>query len=469
MKVCLIEPSRVAKGEIAQDCFPPVTLLWIATAIREAGHEVLVLDQTGLGLEDRALLDMAAHWGPDLLGINVKSRVLRQAYALSELAGILLPGVRQFVLGRHVTFMPDAVVAEFGQVAYAVRGEAEEPVLRLIDAVAGGTPFEAVPGLVWIDARTGGLRRNGPDYPQADLLRLGLPARDLLRVEYQRKCYYMLLHRGRPVDKLITTRGFTWDAGYARPALSEMRFRPVEHLLDELEQMASLGINHVAIDDSAFAMDEDRVNRFFEDIVRARFPLTFQIKARALDVTEEMLGLAFKAGVRQVSYAMESGNQKILDRLKLGVRLEDYTRAIKLTKAAGILCHTEWNLGFPGETPETVMKTINFVVEHRPNSMALYTLTPYPETEVYRDAKDKGKLVGDWSVHMTDFPWIQLPWVNSRRDLDAYTRLGNRYVYFRPHYLWNLAKLLWNDSNLRLAGYAWQQAKRALSRIPERT
>ena len=80
-----------------------------------------------------------------------------------------------------------------------------------------------------------------------------------------------------------------------------------------------------------------------------------------------------------------------------------------MAREAGLECHADLFLGFPGETPETIKETTDFLMKAKPSGINLTHLYPLHGTQVYEEAKRNRTLVGDWGV-LEDYPWVRLPW-----------------------------------------------------------
>ena len=93
------------------------------------------------------------------------------------------------------------------------------------------------------------------------------------------------------------------------------------------------------------------------------------------------------SGCYQITLACESGVQRVLDEvINKRLPLETIIPAIEKTKKAGLLVHTFWILGFPGETYKEMQKTINFALNSGADSFSFSILAPLPGTPIYRQA-----------------------------------------------------------------------------------
>jgi len=233
--------------------------------------------------------------------------------------------------------------------------------------------------------------------------------------------------------------------------------------MDEIVSIYERGIRDIEIVDDTFTFKRDRAMEVFNRIIAERLPLSFRIKSRVNVVDEEFLATARRAGAYLIAYGCESGDDEMLRRMNKRTAVADNERAIRLTKAAGIACHSSWVLGYPGETPESIERTVDFIVRTKPTTAQIALLRPYPQTEAYREAKEEGMLQGDWSVHSDAYPWVRLPWVSTRDELEKHIQRALRRVYYRPYYVWQFGKMALMGMNVTLARYAWQEMKKNLA------
>ena len=80
------------------------------------------------------------------------------------------------------------------------------------------------------------------------------------------------------------------------------------------------------------------------------------------------------------------------------ITVEQLLHAARVVMDEGINCHTNWIIGYPGETARTLSETAELVLRMKPTTAGFTVLTPYPGTRVYEDAKRDGTLEGDWST-----------------------------------------------------------------------
>ncbi|MBN1868557.1 cobalamin-dependent protein [Candidatus Sumerlaeota bacterium] len=460
-QIVLVNPRATYVNEIAQKCYPPLNLLYLAANLRKNGFDVDVIDANALRMSDEELAERLSAEKPFVFGLSFYSEILQQLRDLTRLAKRCVPGVQVVAGGPHANAVPETTLAQFESIDALILGEAEESFVSYCRTLRDGGDLRQVPGIV---LREGEGLYYGPEPTRPDLSKLPLPARDLVRKAYDLKRYHSLLVRQRPVDTIMTSRGCPGVCGFCYSMNRHYRGRSAEDVVHELTSIRERGIRNVEIVDDTFTANRRRAMEVFDLIVREKLDISFRIKSRVNMINEEFVRKAKAAGVYLVSYGMESGSQRILDAMRKGTKVEQNAQACLLTKKHGIAAHSGWVFGYPGETLDTIEETVNFILKIKPTTVNTAFLRPYPNTEAYHIARDQGMLRGDWTPENADFPWVQLPWIKSREEVQALLKKIMRKVYFRPYYVWSIGSDIVRNANWTMLAYAMQEGRRVLFR-----
>jgi radical SAM superfamily enzyme YgiQ (UPF0313 family) len=193
-------------------------------------------------------------------------------------------------------------------------------------------------------------------------------------------------------------------------------------------------------DDDTFTAYQPRAR---EIAVRlGKLGITWSCNARA-NVSYETLKVMRDHGLRLLLVGYESGNQRILDRIKKGVRIEEARRFTRDCHRLGITIHGTFILGLPGETRETIQETLAFAKALDPFSIQVSLAAPYPGTELYRQAQESGwlksneeRLVGAAGEQLAALESADL----SREEIFAAVGSFYKRYYFR---LRPISRILW--------------------------
>ncbi|MCL5670482.1 MAG: radical SAM protein, partial [Acidobacteria bacterium] len=187
----------------------------------------------------------------------------------------------------------------------------------------------------------------------------------------------------------------------------------------------------------------------------------------------ETLKAMADAGARLFIVGFESGDAQILKNIKKGATLEMARTFAKNCKKVGIAIHGDFIIGLPGETPETIQRTIDFAKELDTETIQVSIAHAYPGTELYGQMLQSSYLadqpMSDANGHQ--LPHLEYPGLGLEQMMASVNRFYDEY-YFRPRVAWRIMrKALW-DSNerkrlyheavqfLRLRGERWKFARK---------
>jgi radical SAM superfamily enzyme YgiQ (UPF0313 family) len=177
------------------------------------------------------------------------------------------------------------------------------------------------------------------------------------------------------------------------------------------------------------------VSAFCERIINEGIDLTWVCMSRVDAIDEDILRLMKAAGCHQICFGVESADEQILKNIKKKISLEQVEKAVALTKKVGIDVRTSFMLGNPGETEETLRKTIDFAIKLNPTIASFNITTPYPGTELRSWAKENGYLkTEDYSVLESSQCILELPTISSE-EINLYAQIALKKFYYRPGYI----------------------------------
>ncbi|MFH1379982.1 MAG: radical SAM protein [bacterium] len=460
MKVLLINPVSADVREVRKKCLPPQSLLFLGTQLKKSGFNVRVLDANVFKLGIEQIVSMITADIPALIGIPILSEIVCSVYQLTKAIKKQFPQIPIIMGGAHATAEGENVLHAFPQVDYVLRGESEFSMVELCRALDAGGDVSQIKGVVY--RRGSSIAVNESADPPENLDDLGITDRGLLVDPDKEHPYYMLQMGPRRVESMITSRGCPHQCGFCANIRGKFRARSPENVIEEFNYLRQRGISIVDMVDTNFTLDRYRAVKIFDLLIKEKLGVSFRFKTRVDMIDEELIQKAKLAGCHLISYGMESGVQYILDRMNKRTTIKQNALAIEITKKAGLLCHAGWCLGYPGETPETIKKTVDFIIKIKPTTASISALMPYPGTLVYSEAQAEGTLMGAWSIHETTKPWVKLAWMKSYEDLEKMVRYAKNKVYYRPFYLINFSKNILKNANITLAKYIVQETAKSI-------
>ncbi len=160
----------------------------------------------------------------------------------------------------------------------------------------------------------------------------------------------------------------------------------VEQLLDHLAELGS--VNTLTFLDDTFNVPKKRFKEILRMMIRKGYGFRWNSFYRSDHGDPETIELMAAAGCEGVFLGTESGSDLMLQRMNKTSRRHHYLEALPLFREAGILAHTNFIVGFPGETADTVQETIDFIEEGRPATFKAQLWYADPITPIWDEREE---------------------------------------------------------------------------------
>lgn len=457
MKILLIAPNhnrivlpdymKAIQGGVGH--LPPLGLLSIAGYIKaHSNYEVSVLDALLDNLSLKELEDEIRNSKPDVVGIHAISYSLPDVLDTSRIARSINPEVKIVVGGPHTSIFPEETRA-FLEFDYVVTGEGEVPFFSLLKYLKTGDrlllPIEGVMG------REQELDRIVEPYIHRDLNSLPYPARELTPW----KRYSSVVSKQSCSTTIMGSRGCPYHCTFCYTAGGKSyRPRSVPHLMGEIRECIALGIREFFFFDETFTIDRQRVIDFCRNITEENLDIFWDVRCRADLIDPEMLGWMKKAGCQRIQFGIESGSNRVLQRLQKGFTPQQAEQALRWTKEAGISTYADFMIGNPGETLDEIEETFRFAARLNPDFVHYSITMPLPKTKLYEEALEKGILKKDYWREFAKNPTVdfKIPYWEENftaEELEKLLRKAYHSFYLRPGYVFKSLGMLSSPDELK--------------------
>ena len=423
------------KSTMREGILPSLGVGYLATVLRQRGHELAIIDSPALGYSIEDAVNAILGKRPDLVGISCITARAGAAYDLVRALRKAKPDLTLVMGGPHVTAFHEHIPDECPEIDALLPGEAEWTFADYVDALAVGIDPAGLPG---VDCRN----RKGqwivgpPHKPESKLDNLPLVAWDL----YDPSRYRPLPSQGRyhPVATMLTSRGCPWSrcrfcyhrSCYGHP----YRRRSPEHCVEEIRWLVrDLGYREIIFFDDNFCIHEKWIERFCDLIDREKLRFAWTVEGHVRTVTRSMLKRMATSGCYNIFYGIESGNQELLDLIDKGYTLDRVREAVAWAKEAGMEIRGSFILGLPMETPEMSRKTIRFACELDIDFAQFIPFHVWPGVELESFALAHGKKV-PWNDVFVAPSYVPDTYPDAET-LAAMVREAYISFYFRPAYL----------------------------------
>jgi len=406
--------------------YPPLGLMYLASAVQSAGHDAKVLDGYFTSFEDIATEIRTGGYG--LVGLSSYTHGWQQDIAFIEHLKRLFPETRFIVGGPHPNVWGKRCLEDCAALDFACCGEGEHLLRDLCTALEQDLPVQGIRGLVW---RTqDGVHGDGLKAAIDDLDALPLPDRS--QVDLQRYCPTLTNYRQLPATTIIGSRGCPFPCIFCH-SIKKTRRRKVAHVLAEIDVLVNeYGIRDLTFYDETFTVHRKWAMELCDGLRERGYDLAWAANARADCLDRELVEKMAAAGCWRLLFGIESGSQRVLDILRKNTDLQQIADAVAMTQAGGIDAHGTFFFGTPGETFEEGLETIRFAVKLGLDYAAFGSLMPLPGTEVFDLIDDPIKY--DFSIHSA----IKIGYVPpsmTRGQMETLLRESYRSFYFRPRYI----------------------------------
>ena len=362
-----------------------------------------VVDAPPHGVTPRQVVEMAADF--ELLVLFTSTPGFANDCVLAESVKEANPAVEICFVGPHVGARPVESLQACAAIDFVLRKEFDYQVADF----ANGTPCQELGGVSFRTPE--GEVAHTPDAPQIeDLDSLPWVTPVYLRcLDVERYNVPFLKHpyvsfytaRGCPAQCTFclwpqTLSGHRWRIRSADDVAAEVRWTLAN--FPEIEE--------IFFDDDTFDIRKDRVLELCAKLKPLDF--TWSCTSR-VNVDYETLKAMRDAGCRLLIVGYESGDPQILRNIKKGATVE---RALRFTRDAhklGLTIHGDFIVGLPGETRETIRRSLEFAKRLDTETIQVSVAHPYPGTSFFDQALANGWLTSDSMTDSAASPATQHP------------------------------------------------------------
>lgn len=377
MKVLFIQDNLINESLALAD---------LAGLLKKNGHKCeLYIDK-----EEKNILEKTAQYEPNLLVVPISIIAPQWGLNMAEKLKEKLPNTILLLAGTYPTFFPETI--EQTNADIILRGEAEIPILKLLDVMAKGQDYSNIENL-WLRKNNKIIKNEMGEV--TDLTRLPLPDRELYfkyRVSEKFPLKVIASGRGCPnrcsycfnaalQDSLPKVKNFT-------------RKKEVSRIIEEIKTILQNGhkIEQIHFSDDLFTFKKQWVLDFCQ-LYKASFSIPFSINSKIEYLDEEIIEKLKKANCIGIAVGVETGNEnlriKVMNRNTTNRKIID---VCQLIKKHGLVLTTFNMVNIPTETIENIYETIELNQLIKADNPRITVFMPIPKTRLYMELEAKGLL-----------------------------------------------------------------------------
>ena len=438
-RILLVRPYQ---NRDAESLMPPLGLMYLASYLRRRDDaDVRIIDMTPSRIGYDNLGEEIRNFRPDWLGISALTFESLGLHRVAAIAKVIRPGLPVVAGGPHPSAYTNRVM-EDGNIDFAVVGEGELTADDLNHALRTGGPVDAIDGLAW--RQNGFIRANPRRRHVEDLDALPFPAWDLVDIPSYRRFDRMSRSGINDYMVLFTSRACPYQCLYCHKIFGKsFRARSPENVVAEIRALYdTYGVREFEIIDDIFNCDLPRAKRIFDLIIESGMKIRFALPngIRGDHADEEFFAKARRAGAVYMSFAIETASPRLQTMIRKNIQLDKIRHSIGLARKEGIFCQGLFMLGFPSETREELLTTVDFAVRSKLHAAHLFIVNPYEGTDLAELARKMGKPVfNDFSTNYLTSGFTNLTNL-SDGEVNRIRRRGLMRFWLKPSRVWAIVR-----------------------------
>jgi len=374
---------------------PPMGIMSIASWLRGRlpGLDIKLLNQREENCSTEEIARRIIDFKPDIMGL---SALTNSALAMGRVVGFVnsaCPGVTTMIGGPHVAAVGGKSALESIPARAAVEGEGEISAELIVRAYFAGSDLNSIPGLAW-RRNNGEIVQNPGETPIVeDMDDIPFPAYDLIDLPKYWKLESMGVAAPGRYAVLSTSRGCPYDCNWCHKISGrKYRAQSAQRVADDMERLnREYGVACFEIVDDVFNLHSRRVHEFSNLIRQKNLKINFGFPngIRTDILTEEVVDALVSAGMNSASYALESGSPRIQKLCGKRLDIEGFMRGVELCARRKVYGRGFAMMGHPTEMESDLERTTKILCDSPLHLCLVFTVTPFPGTELYRIALEK--------------------------------------------------------------------------------
>lgn len=397
MKVMFVEPPKDFWFVMGEYLPPPLGLLTLAAYLEDKikGVEIEVLDCQAEGVGWEGLFGKVSSFHPDIFCPSALSSCNTYIAARAcELAKKVDPTIRTAVGGQHFSAMAQESLEAYPEIDFIVRGEGERTIHELVEAVGGSASLKPIGCLSY--RSNGAIVHNPPRPLITNLDELPFPGYHFIG-KHMKKYHFTLMAGSQQYALVEGSRGCDNNCTYCTQWGfwgGLCRAKSPKRIVDEMERLYhNYDARFLWLTDDNLGFG-GRMDKICDGLIERGLSeeITWFIQARSDDIVNNrgLLPKMRKAGCTWVLTGLENHDQATLSSYRKTISPSMAGEAMTLLKQNDIFSQATFIMGHRGDNRESLEQLREFANQSDPDLAIFMVLTPYPGTEIFQEARQRG-------------------------------------------------------------------------------
>jgi len=374
----------------------PSGIGYLAAALLKNGVTVRVYSQDVFHYTNQELAKFLKKEQFDLIGIGfLAARFKETIIGLCEIVNRFKKDA-WLVLGGHGPSAIPEYTLKKTKADVVVIGEGEDTIIELLKCKLENGELSKIKGIAYRDKDDVYLNERRKLIKDLDLL--PFPAWDLFPMEIYTTCikYYAMNENDKSIS-ISTSRGCINKCNFCYRMDKGFRYRSVKNVVEEMLYLSEkYGVTYFMVNDELFTYPRSRIFEFRDELDKNDLKIKFDCGAR-VDIMDVEVTKALKdAGCQLLKFGMESSDQRVLDLMHKNTTVEENISAAELCNKYGIGVGLNFIWNNIGDTEDSLKGNVKLIKKYNTyhEVRTIRPVTPYPGSELYYYAIEKGFLTG---------------------------------------------------------------------------
>ncbi|MFA5406132.1 MAG: radical SAM protein [Candidatus Nanoarchaeia archaeon] len=398
--------------------YPPMGLMYLSAVLKKNNISANIIDALAERINLNDLSDKIDKLNPKVIGITATTPQIRGAIQLAKSLKLKNKNIKICLGGAHIS-NDASFMNKFPYFDFCVVGEAETVFPNIVKDILSKKKIKKV----YIGEAVSNLDN--------------LPLPDWESIN--RNLYY--IPNAKNFVTIHSSRGCPFNCSYCSKIKMPVRLRSPKNVIREINfYIKKYNIDYVLFTDDTFTLNKNRVKLLCEMMIKKQLKISWACETRADLVDKNILSLMKKAGCDEISFGVETGNEKLrFEVINKHIKNLQYLQAFKICNNLGIKTNAFFMMGFPKEDIPSLEDTLNFILELKPTIFGVHLTVLFPGSDIYKTALKEGKInENTWykifSGKINELP-LYIPDHLSFEILNDFRRKIYKKFYLRPSFI----------------------------------